>query len=543
VWASSGKRAQRNSTCLALYGNTNPAKVSSVQQKIRRKKLEGDVFNNLNDLQWMEQQYYYYNKSIDEISAELNVSWSTVASAFKRLQIPTKPSPLSSAILTYLNDAEWLKEQHHIQKKSLRTIATELNVSEQTIYAYFTKFDIEVKVFGALSNDVRNSIDDKDWLYDQYVTKKKTFGEIARDLNISSATVAAYCKKHNIENQHYVHKISGDVFLKLNNKEWLLDQHHTQQKSLSQMAKELGFGFDMTTVMNYIHKYDIPILQHRHSQGEKEIVQFLKNAGVVNVYENIKSIIHPQELDIYLPDYKLAIEYCGLYWHGEKFKNRLYHRNKLRACNTLGIRLLTIYENEWLSQQDLVKQKLLSILKLNKCETVFARKCVVVVLNKKQKKQFFDKYHIQQNGPGSVSYGLVYNNNIIAAITFIKTKNGEYILNRYATACNVPGGFSKLLEYFKKNNNWTRIITFADLRWSEGNLYDQSKFTLDIILQPEYQYIIKNTTIHKFNFRRKYLPTKLKTFDPLLSEWENCKMNNIDRIWDCGKKRYIQENL
>lgn len=128
-------------------------------------------------------------------------------------------------------------------------------------------------------------------------------------------------------------------------------------------------------------------------------------------------------------------------------------------------------------------------------------------------------------------------------MTFIKQRNSEYELRRYATSAHVVGGFSKLLSYFKKTYEWNMLISFADLRWSNGNLYKQTGWKLDKILHPDYVYSPNaQNRVHKFNYRRKNLPNLLNEFNPELSERENCDNNNMLRIWDCGKLRYIIQN-
>lgn len=127
-------------------------------------------------------------------------------------------------------------------------------------------------------------------------------------------------------------------------------------------------------------------------------------------------------------------------------------------------------------------------------------------------------------------------------MTWIKQSNAQYTLNRYATSCRVPGGFSKLLTHFKKTYTWKTLVSFADLRWSDGNLYYQTGWHHDSTLRPDYYYSPDgHQRFHKFNYRRQNLSKLLTHFDPHLSETENCKNNGILRIWDCGKLRFIIE--
>lgn len=274
------------------------------------------------------------------------------------------------------------------------------------------------------------------------------------------------------------------------------------------------------------------------SGAENEIANFIES--FVPVERNNRTIIHPKELDIYIPSRNLAIEYCGLYWHSTDKVGRSYHRDKLKACNAEGVRLITIFEDEWLHGERIVKQKLRSILGVDDRPRVGARKTTIELPTAAQKKRFMDQNHIQGNGPGSITIGLTHNDDFVAMMTFIDQSRGVFVLNRYATSVNAVGGFTKLLSYFCRAYAWKEIISFADLRWSDGHLYDLCGFELDKIIPPDYQYIEGTHRAHKFNYRRKYLPSKLDHFDPSLSETANCASNGIHRIHDCGKKRYIK---
>ena len=81
---------------------------------------------------------------------------------------------------------------------------------------------------------------------------------------------------------------------------------------------------------------------------------------------------------MYFPELKVGIEYNGLYWHSEEMgKDRNYHFNKSLECYDKGIRLIHVFEDEWLYKQDIVKSKIKHILGLNTNERVYARKCYI----------------------------------------------------------------------------------------------------------------------------------------------------------------------
>jgi hypothetical protein len=345
--------------------------------------------------------------------------------------------------------------------------------------------------------------------------------------------------KYGVDNPSQLNLLP-DTLLKLKNCDWLYTQHIILKKSLLRISNELCCN-DLT-VGNYLHNHNIPTQIYSISIGESEVSQFITSHNI-QIEHNNRTIISPLELDLYIPTHNLAIEYCGLYWHSDTHSriDNNYHKRKHDLCANKGIQLITIFEDEWQQKQEQVKQKLLSLLNKDNRNSVYARKTHIVLVSNKNKQLFFENNHIQGNGPGSINIGLEYEGTLVACMSFIKQKEQHY-LNRYATSCRVPGGFSKLLKYFQHNYEWKKVISFADLRWSNGNLYEKTGWKLDSVLPPDYSYIRNNERIHKFNYRRKNLPRLLEHFNLELSERENCNNNGILRIWDCGKLKYTTHN-
>lgn len=363
-----------------------------------------------------------------------------------------------------------------------------------------------------------------------------THGAFTQTLNTHIHSGSS-CQQCAIQKSHYAH-ISADCITSVNDKQWLIAQNST--KSIIQISNELGVGDSY--VGRQFHKFNIPIQLHQSSSQEAEISDYIRVIQPnTTILTNVRDVIPPKELDIYLPEHQIAIEFCGIYWHSEQMgKDKWYHFNKHKQCKAMGIRLITIFEDEWMHNKQIIKGKLDHVLSVS-TDKLFARRTTVAPVSTTDKRNFFDNYHIQGNGPSSVNYGLWYNNVLVACIGFIKTKQNTYYLNRYATNIRVVGGFSKLLTRFTSDHpDFASVVTFADLRWSDGNLYEKNGFVLDCSLDPDYSYAYRGTTkrIHKFNFRRRFLPRRLKSFDVSLSERENCNNNNILRVWDCGKNRY-----
>lgn len=325
----------------------------------------------------------------------------------------------------------------------------------------------------------------------------------------------------------------------INNTDWLIEQHTEHKKTFEELSKSLG-GIDPQALIRRVKKLGVPIQRFPVSQGEKHLSSLLTNLNIPHT-TNDRSIIPPYELDIYIPERRLAVEYCGLYWHSEqKGKGRSYHKTKWEQCDKHNIQLITLYEDEWVERQQQVISKLKSLLNVDDRGRIYARNTTIVSVSTSTKRNFLNQYHLQGDGPGSITYGLLFKDQLVACVTFIKQQKNIFALNRYATSCHVVGGFSKLLKHFQRHYEWKQLISFADLRWSDGNLYETTGWTLDKILPPDYYYSPDGVhRYHKFNYRRKFLPNKLVYFDEQLSEKQNCDMNGILRIWDCGKKRFI----
>ena len=323
---------------------------------------------------------------------------------------------------------------------------------------------------------------------------------------------------------------------KLNDRVWMEYQYVTCNNTVAEIALQLEC--DVTTIHSYLNKHSIEIRTSCHtSTGEREILG-LFNQTSHSIESNTRSIIHPLELDVYLPSAKLAIEYCGLYWHGDQYKANNYHAIKYHKCAVLGIQLITMYEDEWKNKADLVTTKLLYLASEDKSQAINGRSCQIRDVSLPNKAQFFDSSHVQGNGPSSINVGLYHNDVLVACMGLVSKINGVYLLNRYATSCNVRGGFTKLLSYFKKMYQWNIIETFADLRWSTGKLYANSGFTEAYRLPPDYYWTDGKVRHHKFGFRHTHIKTKFSNYNPDLTEDQNCRANKLWKIYDCGKIKY-----
>ena len=335
--------------------------------------------------------------------------------------------------------------------------------------------------------------------------------------------------------------LSTDSAIKFNSPDWLYEQHISNRRTISSICVELGLHWKNSakTLTSQLRKYNIPIKYYHQasSQQQADVERFLDSIGVDYTTRN-RSLIKPLELDIVIPSHNIAIEYCGLYWHSSEYKDSDYHKYKFQQCKLAGYQLITLYSDEWLNKRTIVESMIRSKLQVRASKSIGARKCTIDEVDVNTKNAFLNTYHIQGQGPGSVTYGLYNASTLVACMTFINKADAKWVLNRYATSINVPGGFTKLLTHFINKHNPLEIISFSDNRWSTGNVYSKSGFLMDKILPEDYEYIVDEHRVHKFNFRHKYLPQRLPAYNPDMTEIENTSIAGIHRIYDCGKIRW-----
>jgi len=288
-------------------------------------------------------------------------------------------------------------------------------------------------------------------------------------------------------------------------------------------------------------------LNNKQSSYERELVKHLSKHNIkYNI--NDRKIINPYEIDIYLPDYNIAFEINGLYWHSELFKDKNYHLDKTNKCLKKGIHLIHIWEDEWLYKNNIIISMINNILKLNKTK-IYARNTIFKKINNKEAKNFLIKNHLQGYIPAKWSFGLYYKNEIISVMTFSKTRkllgsnNNNIELLRFCNKLNtnVIGGASKLFKNSKIYFN-TDIISYAKQDWvlKDNNIYNLLNFKFIHITKPGYYWTKQTKRYHRYNFRKDKL---IKYgYNKKLTETQIMNNREYYKIYDTGNLKYLYKN-
>jgi hypothetical protein len=327
-----------------------------------------------------------------------------------------------------------------------------------------------------------------------------------------------------------------------------------QQNNLQLNCKKCNTIFSFTKQYFHLSKFKeslcptcYPRTAQKQSKGETELYEFVLSLWP-DAIKGYRKTYHSKELDIYIPSLNIGIEFNGLYWHSETVlvsnnKLPISDFEKMKYFQELGIQVISIFEDEWEQKQDIVKSRLTNILKKTS-SVIYARNCTVKEVLSKDASAFCNSTHIMGVGRSNVRFGLYYNNELISLMTFSKNnisrKNADsWEINRFSSKLNtsIVGGASKLFAAFIKKENPVTVLSYADNRWSDGNLYLKLGFKQSKIGTPNYWYIAPNSSrIHRFNLR------KTNKDDQTLTEYENRLKQGYNRIWDCGSSKWEWHN-
>lgn len=358
----------------------------------------------------------------------------------------------------------------------------------------------------------------------EYVSDKSTTIEsLSGKYNIPVYAIRKYLlsngtidnNRQSIQRSDSLSESFDDVNTRLSNEDW----NHLTAKEISSIL-EVSPNY----VATYLRSIGKPLTRNTMSSHERLLLSVLPD----NVIQNDRTIISPLELDFVIPDKKIAIEVNGIYWHSKHDKN--YHMNKTEKSNDKGYSLIHVYDFE--IDNDLPKIESIINSHIGKNEKVYARKTKVDSVDNSSYKQFCNDNHIQGHINASIKLGLFSENELVAIMSFGKSrynKKYEYELLRYCSKLNtnVVGGASKLFEHFKRNYNPESVISYAQRRIFNGNMYRNLGMTFSHYSPPGYFWANQKGDIMK----------RYKTQSHILGGPEKEVMENkhYHKVYDCGQ--------
>jgi hypothetical protein len=400
-----------------------------------------------------------------------------------------------------------------------------------------------------IEKEALKKLSDKEWLYDQRIIQQKSIELIGKELGVSHTPVQKWIKEHKLDEMFDARSRNALAasILKCREK---LKKIYDSGLTCEEIAEKLSST--KSTVSRWLSYHGIETRPsnsyerkiNRVSQQENDLIDFIKTIYDGEIKTSNRSILNGQELDIYIPEKNIAIEYNGLYSHSYKpwetkecsIKGKNYHLNKTIKCQNQEIQLLHIFSDEWGLKREVVKSLIQS--KLNCNLKIYARHCSVVEVDVHTKNMFLNRCHMQGEDKSLIKLGLMCDGELVSIMTFCKARfnrNYEWELSRFCTKLgyNIIGGFSKLLTHFRREYSGS-IISYADRRYSDGGVYSKNGFQLIHINSPSYYYVDKNylKRHNRMKFQKKYIGS----YD--CTEYEKAREMGFNKIFDCGTLAY-----
>lgn len=332
---------------------------------------------------------------------------------------------------------------------------------------------------------------------------------------------------------------------------------YVEQPTIDMLGETLGLH--NTSTGQLIHRLHIEhLIGHNLSNMEAEVITYIKEIQPnIRIIQHDRTLINPLELDIYLPEYKLAIECNPTGTHNSSVSYRndppkpiRYHQMKTNMCEEKGVFLLHVFGYEWEHKKDVMKSIIANLIHAN-THTIYARKCKVVNIDGTTCKNFLDQYHRQGNANSSTRYGLTFNHELVAVMTFSKPRTtikankfnsneNCYELVRFCSKSdyNIVGGASKLFKHFIKEMNPETVYSYSDRAHTKGTLYSNLNFKEISRSDPGYVWVNLNTNIayNRVNTQKQNIKKFLNddTIDLSKSETEIMEAHRYVKVYDSG---------
>lgn len=263
-----------------------------------------------------------------------------------------------------------------------------------------------------------------------------------------------------------------------------------------------------------------------HSIAEDGVRSYVQSFGFTA--EPNRGLLHGKELDIYVPEAKIAIEYDGMYWHKESIAGKSKQLDKTKACEAKGVRLIHIFEWDWLYRKEQCKALLQSALHCN--TTIGANKCKTAIISKNDYDCFIASNCIYENADSSKYIGLLYNGEIVAVMSFCMSKwyKGKTELLMYCSklGLTIQGGMSKLFKYGVSLFSFTDVVAKCDASKFDGNVFSMLGFDFIEWTKPGYTWCDNaGDIVSQYEAKNKYTNGDMTK----AGYW---------RVFDCGNKVY-----
>ena len=327
------------------------------------------------------------------------------------------------------------------------------------------------------------------------------------------------------------------------NAEWLREQNSI--KGVTQISEELDLTYRTVSLAMERLGVEQKFFHTAPRTMQNEIYEFVQSFGYETLMED-RTIIKPKEIDILVKSKNIGIELNGIYWHsvgyGHTQEEKMKHYNKTKLCNQSGIRLIQLWDLEWVNKKEICKDIIRR--SLSKTENIhYAKQFTVKMVENKEYNTFLDDNHIQGYAKAKYKYGLYMDNVLYSVMSFGQSRfeADTQELIRFCTLINhnIIGGAEKLFKFHTKNNN-DKIVSYCDNRLFIGNMYSKLGFTKISEGTVDYMWVDnRNKTLSRYKTQKHKLEKLLgDKFDNDKTEDQMMYENDYKKLYGCGHSKW-----
>lgn len=284
---------------------------------------------------------------------------------------------------------------------------------------------------------------------------------------------------------------------------------------------------------------------------QTQVLQYVRKNYNGMILQDDMTVLKRYELDIYLPQKKLAIEFDGLWWHSYEFhKDSNYHMNKTVACNKKGIQLLHIFEEEWrnTTKRIIIQDIILKAISSSRIKVIHANHCIIRKIDIHVADNFLKNNDIHGGTSKGIAYGVYFKNKSydihypLTVFVIEKVNKRRSNIIRYAelNGTRILGLIAKFTNYYHLNNPSRKLYVSLDLRYFNGKDFLGAGYKFVSVTKPNYYFfnINKYDTLVRYPsgyLNRKNLKKKYPNlYRDELSIDEILEKTEYRRIYDCG---------
>lgn len=506
---------QRKKTCLERYGVDNVSKNEKTVEKIKQSLCETYPMPDKDDFC---RYYITENHSKEECAKKYGVHSSTISKWVKKFGIVKNPQLIKEG-----------REKTNLEKYGAKSPLLSEDIKRRSLEVIRSRYGVD-NVFS--SEEIKQKIVETN-------IKKYGFSSPMKNPEFKKKMFDVLKEKHGVEYAGQVHADPKAVEI-LSSKEslasFITENYKEEKPSIVEIGRDLHCS--ETAVGHKINAWGLQdMIGHKIFLPEQEIKNFLNSSGL-EYSEHNREILGGKEIDFYIPQRKIGIEFNGSYWHSEAKKNSDYHQRKSLLALEKGVFIFHIFEYEWEDPEK--KQRILNrlsdLLEGSRMEKIYARKTFLKEVPKEEKNHFLEENHLQGSDHSSICLGLYDNGSLVSLMSFCKprfAKNADWEISRYCSKRGVLvlGGASKLFSYFLKSfaSSGQKILSYSDIAKTKGSLYEELGFNLDHISKPNYVWWRKGSEV-----KSRY-SCQMKDEEKTMHE------QGYKRIFDSGNKVWLYE--